>query len=502
MIEDNNQKPCFVQTSQGFSVSYKNHFLYSKYNPSKVIVQTIEKLQVLPGTVFLCFSPVLGYGLTELLQKLQKDCLVFLIEADSELFVLARTQITFSSYKDKVSFISCDELANFPVKLYEMARTGKYKRVVRLDFSAGTQFFSNFYDNFTSACTNSIMTFWKNRLTLTKFGRHYSYNFFRNLKNLPNSVPITNYIHKIENPILLLGAGQSLDSLFLQKIDFSQYFIICVDTALQPLLKRNILPDAVFIEEAQSIILKAFIGIPHNKKIHYFAGLSSVPYLCEKTGLENISFFTTKYDDTSFIKKYLNLSIMPPENPPFGSVGLTSFYYALKFRKTNDVPVFFAGLDFSYSAGKTHAKGTLAHIQNLHQRVVREVAGVDVVGLAALHQVQGHGGEHGGRAALQEHDLVALRHAHHVPQVRDGLLEDLQVHFRSVTHLHDGHARTAVAEQVLLYLFEHFSRKHGRAGREIVDAIHRNKPPQQIPPKVQDNSPNSSFQRCICSILP
>ena len=137
----------------------------------------------------------------------------------------------------------------------------------------------------------------------------------------------------------------------------------------------------------------------------------------------------------------------------------------------------------------------LAVLLGLHQRVVREVAGVDVVSLAALHQVQGHGGEHGGRAALQEHDLVALRHAHHVLKVRDGLLEDLQVHFRSVTHLHDGHARTAVAEQVLLYLFEHFSRKHGRAGREIVDAIHRNKPPQQIPPKVQDNSLNSSFRR-------
>ena len=144
----------------------------------------------------------------------------------------------------------------------------------------------------------------------------------------------------------------------------------------------------------------------------------------------------------------------------------------------------------------------LAVLLGLHQRVVREVAGVDVVGLAALHQVHGDGGEHGGGAALQEHDLVALRHAHHVPQVRDGLLEDLQVHFRSMTHLHDGHARTAVTEQVLLYLFEHFSRKHGRAGREIVDAIHRNKPPQQIPPKVQDNSPNSSFQRCICSIVP
>ncbi len=52
-------------------------------------------------------------------------------------------------------------------------------------------------------------------------------------------------------------------------------------------------------------------------------------------------------------------------NSPFGSVGLTAVHYALQFRKNHDIPVFFVGLDFSYSAGITHAKNALAHITRL-----------------------------------------------------------------------------------------------------------------------------------------
>ena len=56
---------------------------------------------------------------------------------------------------------------------------------------------------------------------------------------------------------------------------------------------------------------------------------------------------------------------MPQANQPFGSVGLTAVYYALKFRKNENVPVYICGLDFSYSIGKTHTKGALAHILKL-----------------------------------------------------------------------------------------------------------------------------------------
>ena len=40
----------------------------------------------------------------------------------------------------------------------------------------------DFYDKLFAVCSDSVMTFWKNRITLTKFGRRYSKNLFENLK--------------------------------------------------------------------------------------------------------------------------------------------------------------------------------------------------------------------------------------------------------------------------------------------------------------------------------
>ena len=368
----NNQKPCFVQTSQGFSVSYNNQLLYSKYNPSKVIVQTIQNLQILPGTIFLCISPVLGYGLKELLAKLPENCLVFLIEADSALLDFAKSSINCEKYQQKVKFVMPNDLNNLPLTIYNLAHSGKYKRVKRIDFSAGVKFFASFYDELTSACTNSIMTYWKNRITLSKFGRRYSYNFFSNLSILSQTVPISDYFQKISKPILIFGAGQSIDS-FLQKADFNfnDFFTICVDTALQPLLVRKIIPDAVFLEEAQSVILKAFLGFSSNFKTHVFAGLSSIPYLKNFLPPSKISFFTTEFAKANFLSRFSQLSILPPVNNPFGSVGLTAFYYALKLRADDSVPIFISGLDFSFSNGFTHAKNTLAYTARIlnHNRL-------------------------------------------------------------------------------------------------------------------------------------
>lgn len=361
MNNNHNQKPCAVQTSQGFSVSYKEHFLYSKYNPSKLINSTIEKLEVLPGTIILCFSPVLSYGINELLLKLKENCLIVLIENDEELHTFSKEQnASFLSDKN-IIYPLPKELPDLPLKLYEMNSNGQFKRIIRIDFSAGVQFNSQFYDELYTVCTNNIITFWKNRFTLTKFGRRYSHNFFTNLKSLKNSLPITNFFSAIEKPILVFGAGQSVDTFFASnKLNYEDFYILCVDTALQPLLKRKIIPNGVFVEEAQSVISKAFIGALNNK-VHLFAGLSSLPLLSKIRENYSFSFFTTEYTNSKFLSSLKQTSFLPPVNPPFGSVGLTAVYYALKFRKDENIPVFVVGMDFSYSPGLTHAKDTLAN---------------------------------------------------------------------------------------------------------------------------------------------
>ena len=372
------QKPCVVQkieTPQGFSVSYKEHLLYSKYNPSKNIITAVENLNLIPGTIILCISPVLGYGLNELKNKLPENCQIVLCEAEQALYDFYKTE----GFKAD-GLIECapSELSALPLKLYELAKSGKYKRVIRLDMSAGVQFNSDYYNKLFAACTDSVMTFWKNRITLTRFGRRYSKNLFENLHYLSDSKPITDYFNSINKPIIVFGAGESTQTFVNELLRrnstslrgqrpkqsiLTNYYILCVDTVLQPLLKNGITPEGVFVEEAQSVIVKAFTGTP--KDTHIFAGLSSIPNIVHRAGTANISYFFTEYADGAFFDTLKSKDFMSPANKPFGSVGLTAVYYALNFRKDKSIPVYVTGLDFSYSAGVTHTKGALAHILRL-----------------------------------------------------------------------------------------------------------------------------------------
>ena len=103
--EINETKPCLVQTAQGFSISYRQKFLYSKYDPKKSILQIIENLKLLPQTIILCVSPVLNYGLNELSQKLPDDCLMLGCELEDELYDFVKEnqsipEVDFSNIKN------------------------------------------------------------------------------------------------------------------------------------------------------------------------------------------------------------------------------------------------------------------------------------------------------------------------------------------------------------------------------------------------------------------
>ena len=371
-------KPCLVQTAQGFTVSYKQKLLYSKYAPQKAILNLIQNLDILPQTVILCVSPVLSYGLKELSEKLPQDCLMLGCEYEPELysFITTQNQQDFSELKN-FSFLTQEELLELGPLLstrnvvlksgFALPQPGTFRRIIKIDFSAGAQFSGQLYDKVLENATNALMTFWTNRVTLVKFGRKYSTNFFKNLAYSQKTVPIQNYFSKIEKPIFVFGAGESAAQgieLLKQKEKNGDnlkesFFILCADTALQPLISQGIIPDGVFIEEAQNVISKCFIGT-QTSDIHIFAGLSSLHSITRFFKPEQISFFTTEYIQAGFIDRFEKMGILPPKNKPFGSVGITTYYYATVFRKDDSIPIYTYGLDFAYSAGRTHTKGTMA----------------------------------------------------------------------------------------------------------------------------------------------
>ena len=117
-----------VQLSAGssnlFTVEYKERFLYSKYNPTRAVLGTIQCLEILPGTLIVICGPALWYGLPELLEKIPQDCSIVAIEKELPLFNLSKNKL--SDYSDfPVDLISLENLNN---RITEIQSDNKIKR--------------------------------------------------------------------------------------------------------------------------------------------------------------------------------------------------------------------------------------------------------------------------------------------------------------------------------------------------------------------------------------
>ena len=105
----------------------------------------------------------------------------------------------------------------------------------------------------------------------------------------------------------------------------------------------------------------------------------------------------------------------------------------------------------------------LAVLGGLLVRLVGKVAGHDVAGAAAAHEVHGDARKLQRGAALQKQDTVVVGDAHQAAQGCLGVVDDLLVHARSMAHLEHGHAATAVVHHLVGDLCEHACRQRGRA---------------------------------------
>ena len=382
---DNNNaiKPCLVETRRGFSVLYKDKPLYSKYAPAEQIKKIISSLQILPNTLILCYSPLLGYGLEDLFEKLPENCFVLALEADKNLFdfsmtckesLLSKIQNSHNNfvYYNSQSTLEITKLIN-NLGSTNFPKIGNFKRALPIEFSAGTQFSSDFYTSLTSLVDESISQFWRNRTTLIKLGRLFAGNFFKNLQDISNFDEET-YISLEDlqkkswgKTLLVLGTGISLEDLLentknylTEKTFRNKLFIIAVDASLPVLGKYNIMPDLVVGVEGQAAIDKAYIGFK-NSKINFSQDLLSRPGIKRSLKSKNF-FFLSRYTEESFFSDFVQLSekIGIPVIEPLGSVGLVAIELALMIRNP-ETRIYFSGLDFSYIPGKTHSKGAPIH---------------------------------------------------------------------------------------------------------------------------------------------
>ncbi|MGL4986324.1 MAG: 6-hydroxymethylpterin diphosphokinase MptE-like protein, partial [Treponemataceae bacterium] len=217
-----------------------------------------------------------------------------------------------------------------------------------------------FYKKIAKTLTQEISQFWKNRVTLIKMGRLYARNIFKNISLLPLAKKINT--KSVDCPLLVVGAGISLEQIIpLIKKKSSVFFIIAVDSAIMPLLKHGIIPDAIVSIECQLANEQAFIGLKkYNKNIPFISDLTARAHINNEFSTY-MTLFLSEYATTNFLHRIFSAHFSIKKILPMGSVGLNAMYLALQLRKNDTVPIFFTGLDFCYIAGKTHCRDAPHH---------------------------------------------------------------------------------------------------------------------------------------------
>jgi hypothetical protein len=360
----NEETPRKLEARRGFSVFYKGKTLLSMIDPLVQSERVLAAAHNVSRTLYLCPSPLYGYGLERFLQTISDDSILLCIEVDELLMQFTRREIFPSLFQHpQFRLISTRDVQALCSYIKNEWGARAFRRIEVLRITGGWQLYPEIYQNLEKALQREIAIDWGNAVTLMKLGRRYALNFIRNLELLASN-PSAECIHFGDKPLLLLGAGPSLDD-FLQALENAalpntfadkknrDFGIICVDTALSALNARNIQPDLVLALETQHWNLRAFIGIDA-AAIPLAMDLSALPATSEQLGSRTF-LFTTPWADLSIFRRLKQKRLSPLSMLPLGSVGLTAVLLALKVSSGDIIT---AGLDFSFRFDNYHAKET------------------------------------------------------------------------------------------------------------------------------------------------
>ena len=350
--------PLLFETEGGeYTVQYRGRFLYSKRSPSSSIESLISSISSFEDTLFIFASPLLGYGLSSLVLRLQPSSFLFIVEYDDLLAKLFE-ETPHKWEKENVQYFHSSNMLEIIKKLDEVA-SFNFKKCTLIRASGGYALYQDFYDKLFQNIDYEVSNFWKNKITLIAMGRLYAKNIFKNIVNILLEKRKRIYsLQKsyIDKPILVLGAGPSLDKSYdFIKKNRSRIFLLAVDVALPSLSSLSIIPDAVLLLEGQYWVETAFLA-SSNRNVALFSDITSNPHVANiMTG--NIFLYGSNYAKMQFLNDIKDVFFKLPFFDSLGSVGLLAIQIAL-FISKKDVPIFHTGLDFSKSTGFSHSKGS------------------------------------------------------------------------------------------------------------------------------------------------
>jgi hypothetical protein len=354
--------PQIIAAEQGFSVFYKGRSLLSRFDPHAQAEKLLARfLPAKERTLYLCPSPLFAYGLEAFLEALPDNAALLCVEADKILYEWTLGYLPPCS--GKLTFVHTENPAALCRFVHEKWGQRVFRRIELIPLTGGFALAPKLYQTFADTLRHEIQIEWGNAMTLTRLGRLYIRNAIRNLPLLLS--PSIASLNIGSAPVIVAGAGPSLDDWCRRHKSFEGAFVIAVDTALLPLLQRGIKPDLVVALEAQHWNLKDFAGVggfSSAQAIPLAMDLSALPATARCLGAPPLLFWTRWTDLRIFTRLAGFFPQMPPPLPPLGSVGLSAVAIALGITSGDVITV---GLDFSFTLDSYHCRGSPTHLAAL-----------------------------------------------------------------------------------------------------------------------------------------
>ena len=350
--------PLVFETPGGLSVSYQGRLLYSGRDPARLPQRLAAACDPGPARLHLVPSPLLWYGVPELLAAMGEGSALLCVEANPQLATLALAHMPSNLLADKrVTFI---ETSSIEAAVDAARNLGSFRACSLAALSGGKSPDTAFYSALASVLSADFEASWRNRAALMILGPRWARNIFDNIAALPTIAP--GPLPLFPAAVMVCGAGPSLEEalpLILRvrsRLGVAGLGVIACDTALGTLLGAGIEPDLVICLEGQAHNLSDFTCLG-SRSVALAADISSHPATFH--AMRGRKFLTlTRITPSPFLARVedaMKESGLPFLSvPPLGSVGVHAVHIAALLA---DGPLLAAGLDFSFETGKTHARG-------------------------------------------------------------------------------------------------------------------------------------------------
>jgi hypothetical protein len=350
------EAPLVLETPGGLSVSFHGRLLYSGREPASLAARVAGSCDRGPSRLLLVPSPLLWYGVAELLAAMGQGSALLCVEAEGALAELSRSRMPADlAAEGRLAFL---EGPSFEEAIAAAEELGDFRACSLVSLSGGTSLHAEVYKAMAAALNARFQAEWRNRAALMVLGRRWARNIFDNIAALPEIRPEA--MPRFPGPAVVCGAGPSLEEALpllkrLRSAGGSPAILAC-DTALGTLLAAGIEADLVVCLEGQAHNLGDFTCLGE-RPIALAADLSSHPATFRAVpGRKHLSLVRiTRSPFLDRVASALAAAGIPfLELPPLGSVGVHAFRMA---RSLASGPILAVGLDFSFEPGKTHARG-------------------------------------------------------------------------------------------------------------------------------------------------